>query len=221
MRLPAVLGLVLVACLTLLTARPADACGVWKMADVGKKLEIKWLINSATIAKGPRKVGALYLDLEDAGGARVVAGKKVLFDVKAGALRKRGRVVGSIEAGTVTIGKRVFEIELTDEYTLHDMPAWKLRVTRDGVVIVTSAEATALCAAGVAAMTGEPPSLEAARAEVVRRLAFYLAWRELGAWRHSSSSSSSSPNSTPIRSSIASNGSARTRSVRSATSTST
>lgn len=181
MRLPAVLGLVLAACLTLLTTRAADACGVWRMADVGKKLEIKWLINSGAIAKGPRKVGALYLDLEHAGGARVVAGKKVVFDVKGGALRRRGKVVGAIEAGTVTIGKRVFEVELTDEYTLHDMPAWKLRVTRDGVVVITSEDATALCAAGVAAHTGVPPSLELARDEVVRRVAFYLAWRELGA----------------------------------------
>jgi len=181
MRLPAVLGLVLAACLTLLTTRAADACGVWRMADVGKKLEIKWLINSGSIAKGPRKVGALYLDLEHAGGARVVAGKKVVFDVKGGALRRRGKVVGAIEAGTVTIGKRVFEVELTDEYTLHDMPAWKLRVTRDGVVVITSEDATALCAAGVAAHTGVPPSLELARDEVVRRVAFYLAWREAGA----------------------------------------
>ena len=181
MRLPAVLGLALAAWLTLVIAHPADACGVWKMADVGKQRAITWLINSGTIAKGPRRVGALYLDLEHAGGARVVAGKRVLFDVQAGALRRRGKVVGSIEAGKVTIGKRVFEIALTDEYTLHDMPAWKLRVTRDGVVVLTSDEATALCAAGVAAMTGAPPSLEAAQAEVVRRVAFYLAWRELGA----------------------------------------
>lgn len=181
MRIPAMLGLVLAASVTLLAARPAAACGVWRMADGPNKLAVTWLVNSGVIAKGPRRQAALYLDTEHAGGARVVANKRVLFDVKGAALRKRGKVIGTIEGGTVTIGKRVFEVALTDFKTVHDMLAWTLTVSRDGAVIVTSAEAIALCAAGAAAQTGEPSPIATAQAEIVRRVAFYLAWRELGA----------------------------------------
>jgi hypothetical protein len=43
-------------------ARPADACGFFTMTDRERKLDIGWLINSASIEKGGKRLAALYLD---------------------------------------------------------------------------------------------------------------------------------------------------------------
>lgn len=156
---------------------PAAACGFWRMTDAEKKLEIGWLINSASIKKGARRVGALYLDTESKHGPRVVAGKRVVLDVVDGRLRKRGKPIGAIAGNTITIGKRTYTIAFTDPSDYHGMAAWALTVTRGDDVIVTSAQAAALCAP----MHHNPPLSEDAQQDtIIRRVAFYLAWRDVG-----------------------------------------
>jgi hypothetical protein len=166
-----------------LRARPAEACGFWSMTDNEKKLDIGWLINSGAITttKGERRIAALYLDLEAKDGIRVVTSKKVIYDIKGGKLRKYGTPVATFDPATgVSFGKRVYTIELTGEHERHGMPAWILTVKRGDTVIIESSEASALCAPLARAQKGIDMSSTEQQEEVRRRVAFYLAWREVG-----------------------------------------
>jgi len=177
MQLGRLVGLIVGVCALVLAARPADACGAWKMADKEKRFEIRWLINSASITKGPRRVGAFYLDTESKQAPRVVAGKRVVLDVIEHTLRKRGKAIGALEAGTIRIGKKTYAVAFTNPSDYHGMPAWTLTVKRGDDVIIVSEQATALCAP----MHQNPPMSEADQQdEIRRRVAFYLAWRDLG-----------------------------------------
>lgn len=174
-------GIVIAAWLVIGGVRRAEACGVWHMTDREKQTDVRWLINSGSIqsAKG-RRLAALYLD-EAKTGLRVVRDKKVVYDIKDGAVRKYGRRVGTIgDDHTITFGKRTYTVELTGEKTLHDMPAWTLTVRRGDDVVLESEEASALCAMAASIQKGTPMSSAAQQAEIVRRVAFYLAWREVG-----------------------------------------
>ena len=157
----------------LVAARPAAACGYWSMTDNEKKLDIGFLINSASITKGKdeKRVGAFYLDIESKHGMRVVKGKSVVYDIKG------GKAVATITGDTIAFGKKQYTIELTDPHFEHEkMPAWKLAVRRDGELIVEAEHASSLCAGLHKEMT--PAQHEE---EVRRRVIYYLAWRELGA----------------------------------------
>ena len=163
----------------LLAARPADACGEWTMTDHEKNRVVRYLINSASVTAGKRRVGAFYLDSESAqakrDGMRTVQKRKVQFDIKGDKLRKYGRPIATVEGNTVTFGKTVYTIELTEPHEFHGMPAWKLAVKRDGEVIVEAADASSLCAGLERTMTAAQ-----SEDEVRRRVTFYLAWREVG-----------------------------------------
>jgi hypothetical protein len=159
----------------LVAARPADACGFWSMADKQKKTEVGFLINSASITSGKKRIGAFYLDIESKSGMRVVKGREVVYDIKGDKLRKRGKVVATISGETITFGKKQYTIELTDPHEMHDMPAWRLAVRRDSELIVEGEHASSLCAGLHREMT--PAEHEE---EVRRRVIYYLAWRELG-----------------------------------------
>lgn len=71
-------------------ASPADACGFFRMTDRERKLDIGWLINSASIEKGGKRLAALYLDIEAKTGLRVVTSKKVVFDIAGDKVRRYG-----------------------------------------------------------------------------------------------------------------------------------
>jgi hypothetical protein len=80
-----------------LAARPASACGFWSMHDVEKKLDIGWLINAASITRDTgtdreKRLAALYLDIDNPSGIRVVADRKVIYDLKDPALRQGDRL---------------------------------------------------------------------------------------------------------------------------------
>jgi hypothetical protein len=183
MQLARLVGIAVGLMLVVAGARPAEACGFWRMTDVEKKFNIGWLINSGEIStsKG-RRVAALYLDLEAAGGMTVATSKKVIFDVKDGKLRRYRRPVATIDstAGTVTFGKRVYTIEFTEEKKLHDMPSWTVAVKRGAELVIESSDASALCAIAAAAQHGIQMTIAEQQEEISRRIAFYLAWRELG-----------------------------------------
>ena len=160
--------------------RTADACGFWSMSDKERGTSVGYHINSATITRsGGRKarLGAFYLD-EAKSGLRVVKDRKVVFDIKAGKILKRGKPIGSVDAtGTVVLGKSTFVIELSNPHLEHDLPAWQLTVRRGTATILESAEASALCVG----MHRDPPLTEAQQQdEVRRRVVYYLAWRETG-----------------------------------------
>jgi hypothetical protein len=159
--------------------RSADACGYWSMTDTQRGFEIGYLINSASIAKGDKRLAAIYLDLEAKGGMRTVRERKIVFDIKGDKLRKLGKVIGTIDRqkDTVTIKGSTYAIELTDPGTAHDMPTWKLVVKRGDDVVLTSDAASSLCS-GMKAPGGMTD--EEAKEEVRRRVIFYLAWRETG-----------------------------------------
>lgn len=160
--------------------RPADACGYWKMHDEEKNRDVGYLINSAAVSSGDHKraLGSIYLDDDAKAGLRTVKARKVVFDVKNGKLRKYGKAIATINAdGSVAFGKRVYAIELSNRHELHGMPAWDLAVKRGDKVIITSTEASALCAP----MHRDPPwTEEQMQDEVRRRVMYYLAWRETG-----------------------------------------
>ena len=160
-------------------APSADACGYWSMTDTQRGFEIGYLINSASIAKGEKRLAAIYLDLEAKGGMRTVRERKVVFDIKGDKLRKLGRVIGTIDRtkDTVTITGATYTLALTDPGREHDMPTWKLVVKRGDDVVVTSDSASSLCS-GMATPGGMTD--EEAKEEVRRRVIFYLAWRETG-----------------------------------------
>src|SRR5687767_728711 len=127
----------------LLASRPADACGFWSMADNEKKTSVGFLINSASITSGKKRLGAFYLDTEAKDGLRVVKRRTVVYDIKGDKLRKRGKVVATVTGNTITFGKKQFVIELTDPHMEHEpMPAWKLAVRRDGALIVEAEHAS-------------------------------------------------------------------------------
>ena len=164
----------------LIAARPADACGEWAMTDKEKNRVISYLINSAQVLAGTKRIGAFYLDIESKqakqDGMRTVRERKVQFDIKDGKLRKFGKVVASIDGSSITFGKKTYTIELTNEHKYMDaLPAWDLAVKRGDQLIIESTEATALCSAMHKDMT-----LEKQQDEVRRRVMFYLAWREVG-----------------------------------------
>ncbi len=161
-------------------ARPADACGYWKMHDQEKDRVVGYSINSAIImgGEGKRTIGAIYLDDENPSGLRSAKDHKVVFDVKKGKLTKYGKAIAKINADfSVAFGKRVYTIELSNRHDVHEMAAWDLTVKRGDKVILTSTEASALCAP----MHRDPPWTEAQmQDEVRRRVMYYLAWRETG-----------------------------------------
>ena len=173
-------GLILAVWLGVLGAHLAAACGFWSMADQEKGLTIGYLTNSASIAKGERRWATQYFDLEAKGGIRVVAERAVILDIAGGKLRKRGKVIGTLDAaGGVTINGHAYAIELSEPDTLDGvMPTWRLVVKRGDTVILTSDRASSLCAG----MHRDPPMTDAeARDEVRRRVIYYRAWRETGA----------------------------------------
>lgn len=187
MRTAHVLGALSFLMLLVVAARPADACGTWNMTDKEKSFDIRWDISSAGISKvtgnkSARRVAAFYLDVDSKDAPRVVSSKQVIFDVKDGKLRKRGKAVATVDdtAGTITFGKRTYTIAFTDEKDWHGMPAWTMTVKRGDTVVLESTEATALCAPLAKARTGQDMSKDEQQLTIRRRVQFYLAWRELG-----------------------------------------
>lgn len=162
-----------------LHARIAEACGVWTMEDHEKHLRAVYEINLLDVRTAKYSVTMLRIDDSAASGLRTVAKRKVVLDVKGDKLVKRGKPIATIGAdGTVAFGKRVYTIELTNQHVEHgDFTAWDLSVKRGDKVILTSTEASALCAP----MHRDPPATAAQMEdEVRRRVMFYLAWRETG-----------------------------------------
>jgi hypothetical protein len=166
-----------------LTVRPAGACGFWSMHDVEKKLDVGWLINAASITRGAgtdheKRLAALYLDIDTPGGIRVVADKKVIYDVKKSKILRYGKVIGSVDAdGNATFGKTTYAILFSDPKDDHGMPAWTVTVKRGDAVVAETQTGSALCAG----LHRDPPMTEAEQQdEVRRRVIYYLAWRETG-----------------------------------------
>ena len=168
----------LVIAVMLFVARPAFACGFWSMEDTQKKVTIGFLINSAEIKKGEKRLGAFYLDIENKAGLRTSVGRKVQFDIKNGKLRKFGKVVATIDGDDITFGKKKFTVSLLNPHKVDGvMPAFTLSVKQDDdAVVITSEEASSLCAG----IHKESFTDDDAREEVRRRVFFYLAWREVG-----------------------------------------
>jgi hypothetical protein len=157
-------------------SHPAHACGYWSMDDTERGVKIGWLINSASIEKGERRLAALYLDIDNKPGLRVTLGHKVVYDIQGTTIRKYGAAVGKIgKDGEIVFGKHAYTIEFGEQKDYHGMPGWAFTVKRGDRVIVTSELSSALCAAVHRDMD------EAAQQEEVRRrVIFYLAWREVG-----------------------------------------
>jgi hypothetical protein len=171
----------MIALILAFAAHRADACGFWSMDDTEKGLTIGWLFNAASIEKGDlekggKRLGALYLDLDNPSGMRVAEGHKVVYDIKGDSVRRYGAVIGHVTKDGVTFGKHAYAIALTDHRMLDNIiNVWKLEVRRGDDVIVTSSAASALCDGMKKGLT-EDQSAD----EVRRRVIYYLAWREVG-----------------------------------------
>lgn len=162
--------LLLLGLVVLLPSRVADACGYWSMTDVEKKLEVGYLVNSATIKKAGKRVAAQYFS-DDKKPLRVVTSKKTVMDIKAGKIVQGAKTVGTLDGNTITIGKQSFVIEFGDKVD-HPLPSWKLVVKRGDTVVLESAQASSMC--HHAQQTGD---VAAQQDDIKRRIAFYLAWR--------------------------------------------
>lgn len=174
----------LVVAIALLAPKLAEACGVWHMTDVEKKLDVEWWINAGAIhnPKTKGKVGHLGLDTEHKDGMRVFKDRKTLYDLAGGKLRKYGKPVATFDDTSVTFGKRVYTFTLEDAGDWHGFPSWKVSVKRGDTVVIESKQASALCAGAAAkAKTGQALPDDDQKAEIRRRIMFYLAWREVGA----------------------------------------
>jgi hypothetical protein len=161
----------LVGLLILLVAAPALACGEWHMHDNERDLDVDYLINAARVKKGDKNYASIYLDVDRKQPMRVVRDKQVVFDIKAGKLLKLGKVVGTLDKGTLTIGKKTFAIALSASFA--DVgptgETYDLKVRSGDKVVVEGQNLYALCGD-----VGRP------RDEITRRVVYYLAWRELG-----------------------------------------
>jgi hypothetical protein len=174
----------LAVALLAVASRPAVACGVWVMQDAEKRLAIEWLINSASIARDDKahvRLAALYLDIESKPGIRVVASRKVVFDIKADKVLRYGAAVGKLDGDSVVFGKTTYTIELAPNATpLHrEMPDYALTVRRGDDVVIKAEHASGLCTQRVDDPSS-PESVARATDEIRRRVIYYLAWRELG-----------------------------------------
>lgn len=145
------------------------------MDDTAKGLHISYLINSASIQKGDKRLAAQYLDLEASGGMRTTRERTVVLDIKGGKLRKLGKVIGTIDGDTVTITGTTYTIELGPAPQQRDMPTYRLVVKKGDTTIIETDGASSLCAGLKKSMTDAE-----SREEVRRRVIFYLAWRETG-----------------------------------------
>jgi hypothetical protein len=158
-------------------ARPADACGFFRMSDRERKLDIGWLINSASIEKDGKRLAALYLDIEAKTGLRVVTSKTVIYDIRGDKVLRYGAAVGRVDGDKVTFGKKTYAIDLQrNAKPQHEgLADYQLVVKRGDDVIVEADHASALCAA---MKRGDDE--DADKQEIRRRIIYYLEWRELG-----------------------------------------
>lgn len=168
-------GLLVGVWLLLGNAKRADACGTWSMEDKEKGTDIVFWINSAVVTKGERRRGAFYMT-ETEHGLRVVQGRKVVMYADGDKLRRRGKVVGTIDDAGLTLGKKRFDIILDNPGTKRGQPSWSLTVKRGDKVIIEGKDVWALCF-GRPDAPKVPSELQA---EIRRRVIYYLAWRELG-----------------------------------------
>jgi hypothetical protein len=107
--------------------------------------------------------------------------RKTLYDIAGGKLRKYGKPVATFDDTSVTFGKRIYTFTFEDAGEWHDFPSWKVTVKRGDTVVLESKQASALCAGAEAkARTGHALPDADQRAEIRRRMMFYLAWREVG-----------------------------------------
>lgn len=173
---------VLIAIGLVVGPRIADACGVWQMSDVEKKLDIAWMIDAGSITNPKTKSKAGHLGLaESKTGLYVFRNDKPLYDLAGNKLRKYGKPVATFDDTSVSFGKRVYTFTFEEPGDLHGMPSWKVTVKRGDTVVLESKQASALCAfAAAQAKTGSPLPEADQQAEIRRRMMFYLAWREVG-----------------------------------------
>lgn len=155
----------------------ARACGVWHLTDHQRKVDVEYLVSTVSVRRERRRVGVFYID-ETPTGLRVTAGRKAIFMLTDGILRRRGARVGTLaDDGTLVIGKRTYAIEMPTKVELHGQPAWHVEV-REGDAVLASGDAMALCSAVVR----DPDASDEVRQRDIRvRVAYYLAWRQLGA----------------------------------------
>jgi hypothetical protein len=166
--------LALAFALAVALVRPANACGFWRMSDTEKHFSIGWLINSASIEQGDKRLAALYLDIESKSGLRTTLGKQVVYDIAGDTVRHAGKAIGKLRAdGSVGFGDHVYAIELSDPRVVEQrVRMWTLTVKRNDTTVITAENASALCNAM------GPDNAAKAEDEVRRRVIYYLAWRE-------------------------------------------
>lgn len=156
-------------------ARAASACGEWSLTDTQRKASVSYYVSTANVAMG-KKRGVFWI-VEAAGGIQASDGKRVVVDVKDGAIVHRKKKIGTLAAdGTAVIKGRTYTIALLDPHPVHGMPGWNVEV-RLGDAVIATGEAMSLCAA----MHREPPLTTAQlEDEVRRRVLYYLVWRDSG-----------------------------------------
>ncbi len=171
-----------------LSAAPAGACGVWSLQDQLSNAAVTFYIHTVLTRPPLEKKRRTVLRITDAtvdADPLALPDTPVLLDsVKtqdgsysfSGAeLRVRGRAAGRLEGETLTVGERSYRIVmqlLAEDY--HGMPMWAVEVTHDGRRVLDG-KATHLCGGGPTELVAKTERMELTR----RRIAIYLAWRQL------------------------------------------
>lgn len=164
---------------------PAQACGVWSMTDRGLKREVRFYVELVQIKRpGRAGGGAAVLRIKGKRYDKMFGtiGNKKLFQIEGDTLRRRGKVVGTVQGETFKLGKRTYTISL--DYTPKKSPhqRWALKVQR-GDKLIIEGRAMPMCGMGV---TWDPPDLQddegyraKVKTEIRNRVILYLAWRQL------------------------------------------
>jgi hypothetical protein len=156
-------------CLAGLLALPAEAraCGVWRLSDLEQKRDAVFYVSSIlTGKKGGRERPVAHVSTKRPRRCSVGGLHLQLVD---GAYRVGKRARATIDGNSVTIGKRIWAVEIapTRSPAAHPPYEWDVTVRAGGTVVGQGlAMAFSTCAAD------ESP--EAKRRDILERVACYL-----------------------------------------------
>jgi len=166
--------------------RITHACGVWSLKDEGLGRVVTFYVENTLISppKGKRGPRAMILRLAGSSAATLhsVIGRRPDLQFKDGALRRRGKALGTIDGDKLTLGQQRYTISLTDRLAeWGPMHRWEVKVLQ-GERLIAGGKAMSLC---IGTTNAPPPGergpkwLAVEQEEIRRRVVLYLAWRQL------------------------------------------
>ena len=174
----------LIPLLCLFWSSAAAACGTWLLQDDERHQRVRFyirttfLIPDGAAQEQPPQTRILVMEVESAEQLHTELSGRTQLDVVNTKLRLRGQVVGELRGERLTLGPREYQIAIAvrPEAAAHpERRENRFQVeVRRGEHPIAHGQAMALCLGGLRGADDAQQELE-----VRRRVAFYLAWREL------------------------------------------